>query len=524
MVLLTAVGWGGARPADAASGYTLVAGYGTGITTSDKAIKLTVTYRKSGKAVAKATVRLEYLKGTTWVTEKKVTVKKGKGSTSVKHAPMTRTYRFSVAGKATSEPFTVRFVPAAFVLSGSGFGHGVGMAQWGAYQLSREGATAADILSYYYPGAIPSAANNPSGKIRVQVLGPPADSRTTTDIAITSGGFAVLDRDGATLAGYSSPGTIRIGVSGTQVTATVTLKNGKVKKKKLPTGPGYQVTWTAGPVTVAGAQGSYNFGRLIVSNLQQRPNVVNELVMNTEYLYGVDEMPSAWGTAAKKGQQALRAQVVAARTYALTRIIRLNPAGGSANVLAACGCHVFDDTRSQNFTGWRKTSGAANQPWVQAVDATVRSVAVTPGRPDGSEVDVLRDSTGGFAETVYFSSSGSYTVAGTAYSGTAANADAFGTAALAYLAHVEDPYSARAPGNPYLSWSRSITQAKARQLFATGEPVVKVAVTSRYPGGLARSLEATTVTGQTVELTRTADSWRSALGVPGSWITSVVAK
>jgi stage II sporulation protein D len=37
--------------------------------------------------------------------------------------------------------------------AGRGFGHGVGMCQCGAEQMAREGKTAADILSYYYPGS-----------------------------------------------------------------------------------------------------------------------------------------------------------------------------------------------------------------------------------------------------------------------------------------------------------------------------------------------------------------------------------
>jgi len=40
----------------------------------------------------------------------------------------------------------------AFV-SGRGFGHGVGMCQCGAEEMARQGKTAIQILSYYYPGS-----------------------------------------------------------------------------------------------------------------------------------------------------------------------------------------------------------------------------------------------------------------------------------------------------------------------------------------------------------------------------------
>jgi stage II sporulation protein D len=51
-----------------------------------------------------------------------------------------------------STRFTVAAEPDAFVFSnGRGFGHGMGMCQYGAEGMARRGATAAQILSYYYP-------------------------------------------------------------------------------------------------------------------------------------------------------------------------------------------------------------------------------------------------------------------------------------------------------------------------------------------------------------------------------------
>jgi stage II sporulation protein D len=38
--------------------------------------------------------------------------------------------------------------------SGRGYGHGVGMCQWGAKGMAEHGHTAAQILAYYYPGAV----------------------------------------------------------------------------------------------------------------------------------------------------------------------------------------------------------------------------------------------------------------------------------------------------------------------------------------------------------------------------------
>lgn len=48
--------------------------------------------------------------------------------------------------------FSVRPIGESFVLDGRGWGHGVGMCQWGAAELARRGFSAAEILAYYYPG------------------------------------------------------------------------------------------------------------------------------------------------------------------------------------------------------------------------------------------------------------------------------------------------------------------------------------------------------------------------------------
>jgi stage II sporulation protein D len=40
----------------------------------------------------------------------------------------------------------------SFVLQGLGFGHGLGMSQWGAYNLAMRGANHLQILGHYYPG------------------------------------------------------------------------------------------------------------------------------------------------------------------------------------------------------------------------------------------------------------------------------------------------------------------------------------------------------------------------------------
>lgn len=49
--------------------------------------------------------------------------------------------------------FDVRATPEGFAFVGSGYGHGVGMSQWGARELARRGASYRRILARFYPGA-----------------------------------------------------------------------------------------------------------------------------------------------------------------------------------------------------------------------------------------------------------------------------------------------------------------------------------------------------------------------------------
>ncbi|MDD5679767.1 MAG: SpoIID/LytB domain-containing protein [Candidatus Omnitrophica bacterium] len=53
--------------------------------------------------------------------------------------------------RSTNFEVTVRGKTAIF--NGRGWGHGVGMCQWGAYYMSKKGFSAKDILQFYYPGA-----------------------------------------------------------------------------------------------------------------------------------------------------------------------------------------------------------------------------------------------------------------------------------------------------------------------------------------------------------------------------------
>jgi stage II sporulation protein D len=51
-----------------------------------------------------------------------------------------------------STNFNVTPLENAYVFTGKGFGHGLGLSQWGAKSLANHGYNAAQILCYYYNG------------------------------------------------------------------------------------------------------------------------------------------------------------------------------------------------------------------------------------------------------------------------------------------------------------------------------------------------------------------------------------
>jgi stage II sporulation protein D len=49
---------------------------------------------------------------------------------------------------------TVNKYPTRFIFNGRGWGHGLGMSQWGAKGMAEAGYSYIDILQYYYQGCV----------------------------------------------------------------------------------------------------------------------------------------------------------------------------------------------------------------------------------------------------------------------------------------------------------------------------------------------------------------------------------
>lgn len=122
-----------------------------------------------------------------------------------------RPARYPPDGLPTTIPsrwFSVSSEPNAVTVTGRGWGHGVGMVQWGAYGKARRGLSAAEILSFYYGGLRPRRYPEP-GLIHVEV------ASGLTELRIRPSG------PGATL-GEAELGTGRIVITGGERLTVVT--------------------------------------------------------------------------------------------------------------------------------------------------------------------------------------------------------------------------------------------------------------------------------------------------------------
>ncbi|PJI94278.1 SpoIID/LytB domain-containing protein [Luteimicrobium subarcticum] len=481
--------------------------------------RLVARYTYRGKAVqSAATVTFQRTTSgsAAWSTLRAVTVATG-GVAAYALAPgRTGAYRAVVPGRATSAAVTVRVqstVPASFSVHGAGYGHGVGMPQFGAYAQALDGRGTSTILQSYYRGTSSGTVTTPT-TVSVQVFGPEpygyapgaySDTVSSTTVRIDRGWWRLMSAGGTAL--YTGPGpvtlSVRAGTSSVGVSFTSTSSGTQVTKSYL--GTRFKVQWAGtryyaptstsrGVATVAGAQGTYRNGDLSITAIGHVPNVVNEVLLNTEYLYGIAEVPSSWGL---DGEASLEAQAIVARSYALTKL------GG---LRSACACNLVDDVRDQNYTGWKKqgeTAGSTDYGaiWVRAVDDTTTSTTAARALTFGGEPVVAH----------YYSSSG----------GRTASSQDVWTATLPYEQSVSDPWSARAPGNTYRTWTRTLTQASARAMFGLPD-VVRITVSKKYSSGQMAALTATSSTGTTRTVTGKPDALRARLGLPAAWVTSIV--
>jgi SpoIID/LytB domain protein len=378
----------------------------------------------------------------------------------------------------------------SFTFYGSGFGHGLGLSQWGAYGMALDGSAYGPILTHFYSDThVKKAADSPA-RLRIGLTQARKKIRVKSIAGTTS--LRVGNRNTGPLVGEIPGGeewTIRRHAKKYRVLDA----NGDRVGGKDWGGPANDLFATFEPdgarVQVPEGGATYNRGYLEF-NLYQcgGGSCLLRLILPVEpqgYLYGLSEVPSSWP------QAALRAQAVAARTYAFAKAAisqHRNP----------CNCALYDSSLDQVYTGWNKESGVDGDLWVDAVDATDEKVVIY----QGDEITAF-----------YSSSSGGYTEN---------NENVWGGTAIAWLRGVCDPGDFTS-ANPNRIWEETFTATKLKnslQPYTGSIGIVKNFV--KYHRGVSGRIETVTVKGGQGSAVITGTELRAALGLKDDrvWINA----
>ena len=351
---------------------------------------------------------------------------------------------------------------ADLVVDGRGWGHGVGLSQWGAHGFAlNEGRDHRSILAHYYTGSEYGSASGTRMRVRLRRARVPMISGATRAV---SAGRRIRLREARSYR-FQPLGAGRV----TVIDATTGRRRARLRSPVTVSGGASTVLHGAAENFVR--SGAYR-GRMVLVREGSRVLAVNHVALE-HYLYGVvaAEMPADWPA------EALKAQAVVARSYALTS----RASGGVFDVYA--------DTRSQVYQG---VLGEAA--------STTAAVRATRGRvvTVGGEV----------AQTFFFSTSGGRT---------ASNEEGFGGSPLSYLRSVEDPYDSLSPVH---TWTARFSAREARRRLRglTAGRLRGLAVESRTASGRAASV---LLRGSGGDRVVSAGSVRTALGLRSTWITRI---
>lgn len=392
--------------------------------------------------------------------------------------------------------------PSSFSFSGAGWGHGVGMSQYGARGMALDGYTGEQIVQHYYSGTTVAPVTD-TMDVRVNVLHQRTTAVFRTEALASGGGQSRVTVTGVpTLSGDSADvWTVRaangaVTLLRTRAGRTTTIGTGTYVTvhwagTRDPRGAGTVPTVLNLSTSVAGLSTTghrYRYGALDFGTTAASPTTfeaVNAVRIHDEYLLGIGEVPSSWPT------QSLRAQVLASRSYALAKY-------GTGKVRASCRCHVdsgHGPYYDQTFLGYLKETSTLGSAWRAAVLST--DTTATTGEAILS---------GGVPITAfYFAASGG---------ATQSSSDVWG-GTLSYARSVDDHWSLAA-SVPWSAWTPRVrTQAQVAAAFGLSD-VVRISLSSRFASGAVRTATAWSSAGASASISGAA--FASRLSLPSTWV------
>jgi stage II sporulation protein D len=399
---------------------------------------------------------------------------------------MRRTLAFVlVAAMAALWPQAAASATDSFTFYGSGWGHGLGMSQWGAYGLAKHGWRYPRILTHFYSNTRIPIDQAPPTTLRIGL----AQGKLTVHLGAVAGPVDLRlgnRKTGDVVATIPAGQTWIVRAAGQMyriIDATGARVGGDVG------GPGTNLF----AVPVDGArmripEAGHLYGRGFVEfNLYAcNPGCHQRLILvvnSEQYLYGLSEVPSSWPVAA------LRAQAVAARTYAFTKVAT------AGQHRAGCNCALYASSFDQVYSGWDKEAGVDGARWVGAVDSTAGRVVTYQG---------------GTIQAFYMSSSGGFTEN---------NENVWGGTPIAYLRGVCDPGD-YTTANPNAVWKVSLPADRVTRRLGLGIGHVKGF--SNIQRGVSGRIVSTMVQGATGTAQVSGSTLRSALGLPDDrvWVNA----
>ena len=220
-------------------------------------------------------------------------------------------------------------VPATFAFQGSGYGHGVGMSQIGARAKALAGESATAILQYYYTGTIVETVTD-TQILRINLGNLLTSAKLRSDskgaeLQLFAGDLGET-QTATPLLTFPSKTSLNLNLSDGLLAISTTRGT---TTKAITTGSSFTLRWsgtryqdgspTVISLTTNGATKKYRHGQISLKvirdkTLGKRLAIINSVRLQDEYLWGIGEVPSSWPT------QALEAQAIASRTYALSLI------------------------------------------------------------------------------------------------------------------------------------------------------------------------------------------------------------
>jgi stage II sporulation protein D len=324
--------------------------------------------------------------------------------------------------------------PDGFTFYGGGWGHGLGLSQWGAYGLARQGWGAARILTHFYQGTRVTQAQSVPATLRIGLV----QGQQRVHLEAQAGPVDLR------LAGRKADDTIATIPEGE--TWTVRQVDGKYRIRDAAGDPvgdpvggpntNLYAVYVPNGARVRIPEAGHTYARgWIEFNLYGCSSAcairLIAVVPTEQYLYGLGEVPSSWPVAA------LKAQAIAARSYALSKV------ADKGQHRPVCNCALYASSYDQVYVGWDKEAATDGDRWVSAVDATAGQVVTYQG-------EVI--------QAFYMSSSGGYTED---------NENVWGGTPIPYLRGVCDPGD-YTPANPNAVWTASLSASEVTQRLSLG--------------------------------------------------------